>query len=81
LINAVELEALLDSLSHLQELRVRLGLMGARDDVVPENPAKLDRLAQAYGYEDGNAFLSRHESVIGTVRRIYEEGLERLKAR
>lgn len=80
LINAVELEELLEARTHLLAVRNRLGLLEYGDDLVPENPDKLDRLARAMGYEGGNAFLAFHGQVIDTVRAIYEEGLERLKA-
>lgn len=80
LINALEMEALLEALEHLLAVRLRLGLLGYTKDVVPENPDKLDHLAQVCGYENGYAFLMRHEHVIDSVRSIYTEGLERLRA-
>jgi hypothetical protein len=54
--------------------------LGFSDDVIPENPDKLARVAAVFGYADGNDFLAYHERVIDTVRGIYVEGLERLKA-
>jgi glutamate-ammonia-ligase adenylyltransferase len=80
LINAVETEQLLTALKHLIDVRARLALLGYKDDLVPENPDKLDRLAQVCGDKDGNAFLQRHEHMIATVRAIYLEGMERLRA-
>lgn len=80
LINAVETEQLLAALHHMQTVRFRLALLGFKDDLVPENPDKLDRLAHAWGDKDGNAFLERHEHMIDTVRAIYVEGMERLRA-
>jgi len=80
LINAVETEQLLAALRHLLDVRIRLVLLGFKDDLIPENPDKLDRLAHASGAEDGNAFLQVHEHMIDTVRAIYLEGMERLRA-
>lgn len=80
LINTVETEQLLAALSHLRTVRFRLALLGFKDDLVPENPDKLDRLAHAWGDKDGNAFLERHEHMLDTVRAIYTDGMERLRA-
>lgn len=79
LINAVEVETLLFARRHLVRLRQWLDLQGIEHDVLPENPDKLDRLARAFGLEDGNALLREHERVIVAVRAIYQDGLERLK--
>ena len=78
LINAVELAELLEARTHLLELRNRLALLGIADDLVPENPDKLDTLARTMGHADGNRFLAAHGRVIERVRTIYEEGLGRL---
>lgn len=80
LINTVEVEQLSHARAHLLEVRLRLGLLSLEQDVIPENPDKLDRLADSMGVESGNAFLARHEQVIESVRSIYQEGLERLRA-
>jgi glutamate-ammonia-ligase adenylyltransferase len=80
LINSVERDELLEARKHLREVRHRLSLLGFSDDVIPENPDKLARVAAVFGYADGNDFLAYHERVIDTVRGIYVEGLERLKA-
>lgn len=80
LINALETEALLEARTHLLEVRARLFLLGLTDDIVPENPDKLGRLAHAMGFADCNRFLARHEQIIGSVRTLLEEGLERLHA-
>lgn len=79
LLNAFELEALLEARRHLVATRNWLWFMGFADDIVPENPAKLDRLAHAMHFKDGNEFLRAHENAIEAVRGIYVEGLERLK--
>ncbi len=80
LINALEVELLLEAREHLLDLRNRLFLMGQGDDLVPENPERLDRLAHSLDFEQGNDFLAHHERIIETVRRLYIEGLERLRA-
>ncbi|MES1227880.1 MAG: hypothetical protein ABUL72_04360, partial [Armatimonadota bacterium] len=80
LINAIEAEQLLIAFHHLSDLRLRLALLGFKDDLVPENPDKLNRLAHVCGDKDANAFLQRHEHMIDTVRAIYLEGMERLRA-
>jgi glutamate-ammonia-ligase adenylyltransferase len=80
LINAVETEQLLAAIQHLLAVRTRLALLGFKDDLVPENPDKLDRLAHSMKEKDANEFLKRHEHMIETVRAIYNEGMERLRA-
>ncbi len=80
LINMIEVEQLLHAHAHLLEVRLRLSMLGLEQDVIPENPDKLDRLAESMVIESGNAFLARHEQAIDSVRSIYQEGLERLRA-
>ena len=80
LINAIEVELLLEARQHLLDLRTRLFLMGQNDDLVPENPDRLDRLAHILEFRDGNDFLAHHEEIIDGVRRLYTEALERLRA-
>ena len=79
LLNALEAEMLLDARRFLLDLRVRLYLNGMDDDLLPENPDKLDRLARGCGMPDGNSLLARHRSVVEPVRRLYMEALTRLK--
>lgn len=80
LINSVEHDVLGAARKHLLRVRARLWLLGFEGDVIPENPAKLDRLAGALGFLDGNSFLLEHEELRSAVRQIYQEGLERLRA-
>jgi [glutamine synthetase] adenylyltransferase / [glutamine synthetase]-adenylyl-L-tyrosine phosphorylase len=80
LIHAIEFEELLAGWKILGDTRDRLFLLGFTQDIVPENPDKLDRLAFATGMASGNDFLMRHERTIDTVRAIYTEGVDRLKA-
>lgn len=79
LIHALEFEVLLRARSELLRTRERLYLLGFTPDIVPENPDKLDRLARACGFSEGNAFLQSHERTIDDVRAIYKEGIDRLK--
>lgn len=79
LLNALEADTLVDAYRFLRELRAKIYLLGIDDDLLPENPDKLDRLAHACGFSDGNSLLSRHQSVVEPVRRLYVDGLERLK--
>ncbi len=78
-LNALEAELLLDARSFLLELRNRIFLLGIDEDLLPENPDKLDRLARSCGFSGGNLLLARHQSVVVPVRRLYLEGLDRLK--
>lgn len=80
LINALEYETLVQSHGYLQHLRHRLALLDFREDLVPENPDKLQRLAHVLDFDDGNSFLAYHRSVLETVRAIFTEGMERLRA-
>lgn len=80
LINAIEVEQFLIAREYLLRMRLWLGLQGLKKDLLPENPDKLDRLARANGFNEANVLLAHHEHVIDTVRAIYRDGLERLKA-
>ncbi len=80
LLNAVEVEGLLSARRHLLDLRSRLYLLEAKHDLVPENPDRLNRLAEALGLPDGNEFLRRHNLVTQWVRDLFLATLERLKA-
>jgi glutamate-ammonia-ligase adenylyltransferase len=77
-INAAEAIELETGREHLMRLRQWLVLQGISNDVMPENPDKLNRLAKACGSPDGNALLLSHQAVTSRVREIYEEGLTRL---
>ncbi len=79
LVHAVELEELSEALEYLMALRIHLWLLNNSNDVIPENPDKLDMLGHLLGFHDGNAFLAHHESIIRRVRQIFNEGIERLR--
>jgi len=80
LLNAVEAAILIEARKFLLELRIRIYLIGIDEDLLPENPDKLHRLARSCGLPDGNSLLARHQSLVDPVRRLYMEGLERLKS-
>jgi len=80
LLNAFEADLLLEGRRFLLELRSRIYFLGLDEDLLPENPDKLDRLARSCGFEDGNLLLAKHQSVVEPVRRLYIEGLDRLKS-
>ena len=79
LITSIEADELQEGHDHLLRTRHWLALQGIDDSIVPENPDRLGRLAMAMGFDDGNAFLSRHESTVSRVREIYEDGIARLR--
>jgi len=76
----LETEELAFAHTHLQSVRTSIALLGFEADLVPENPDKLDRLAQARQAENGNEFLKEHLAVTERVRAIYDEAMERLRA-
>jgi glutamate-ammonia-ligase adenylyltransferase len=80
LVNAVESELLLEAHRYLLELRTRIYLQGLPDNLLPENPDKLHRLAVSCGLPGANELLARHREVTEAVRRMYLDGLERLRA-
>lgn len=77
-LNAAELDELLLAHRHLMRVRFAIAMHGFDDDVLPENPAKLDRLGADLGLGNGTAFLSAHEDLRQAVRTIYSESIERL---
>ncbi len=56
-----------------------MDLQGIANDLLPENPDKLDRLADALGERNGHELLRRHGTITHAVRRMYDETLERLR--
>ncbi len=80
LLNALEVERLIEAYQHLVSVRNWLQILGIGDGhTTPENPDKLRDMARAVGLPDGNAFLRRHEAIVDNVHGIFAEGLERLK--
>jgi glutamate-ammonia-ligase adenylyltransferase len=79
IVNAVEAEMLVEARRHLLALQARIYLQGLPENLLPENPDKLNRLAATLGLGGANEMLARHLEVTEAVRRLYLEGLERLK--
>lgn len=78
LINSVEFEQLMSARRHLNQIRTSLTLLDYTKDILPENPDKLERLAQALGKANGYELQREHGVIIEQVRSIYLEGLQRL---
>jgi glutamate-ammonia-ligase adenylyltransferase len=72
-LNAAEIAVVRDAHSFLVALRDWLWLLGMPDDVLPENPHKLDHLARVMGLEEGNALLARHREHAEGVRALLED--------
>lgn len=77
--NVFERDMLLGALRWLLDLRHRLWLLDIPDDVLPENPERLGRLARALGQPDPNELLRHHARITGGVRDLFETGVARLQ--
>ncbi|HAY13335.1 MAG TPA: hypothetical protein DCY02_02565 [Armatimonadetes bacterium] len=62
-----------------QRLRMALACLAFDADVVPENPDKLDALAEVLKYEGGNAMLKEIQHGQTRVREIFDKGVRRLQ--
>jgi glutamate-ammonia-ligase adenylyltransferase len=62
--------ALLAARDHFDSVRFWIAMLGFEEDVLPENPAKLDNLGWNLGFERGQEFLAAHEKVRVTVRNL-----------
>lgn len=80
LLNAFEAEVLTEARNFLVTLRHRLALQGITDNLMPENPDRLDRLAAVLGIAGGNELLAKYQDMTDTVRKMYLEAAERLHA-
>lgn len=76
LLNAVETDTLVRAHRWLLNLRVGIWLQGIDNDVLPENPGRLNRIAEFMSEPDGNSLLAAHADVSQSVRRLYEMGWE-----
>jgi hypothetical protein len=76
LLNAVETDTLVRAHRWLLNLRVGIWLQGIDNDVLPENPGRLNRIAEFMLEPDGNSLLAAHADVSQSVRRLYEMGWE-----
>ncbi|MBX7132842.1 MAG: hypothetical protein K1X67_09225 [Fimbriimonadaceae bacterium] len=77
-LNAAELDELLSAHRHLLQVRFAIAMHGFDDDILPENPDKLERLGADLGFGSGVAFLAAHEDFRQAVRTIYSESIDRL---
>jgi glutamate-ammonia-ligase adenylyltransferase len=61
--------------THLVSSRVCIQLLGFELDVLPENPDRLDKLADAMGREEhgGTQLLEDHQRLTSRVRRLFDE--------
>jgi glutamate-ammonia-ligase adenylyltransferase len=78
-LNVFEAEILNDGLTFLLEVRMRLVLAGFEGDLIPENPDKLQMLAEPMGLVNANEFLDRKQRVCDDVRNLFQETIERLR--
>jgi len=76
LLNAIETEMLTGAHRWLLNLRVGIWLQGIDNDVLPENPVRLNRIAEFMDETDGNALLAKHAGMTQSVRQLYEMGWE-----
>lgn len=79
LMNAAEVEQAESAHRWLSEERHWLALHGFPEDTMPENPDKLARLAEVFGFDDGNALLRRYQQVQTVVRSLFEDTVARLR--
>jgi glutamine synthetase adenylyltransferase len=62
-----------------QRMRLALAVLAFDADVVPENPDKLDALAEVLKNETGNDLLRAIQQGQADVRRIFDKGVRRLQ--
>ena len=79
-LTAVEVGELADAWKFLRGARLRLALLGYNDEVLPENPDRLDRFGSVAGIGSANDVLSLFEHHKRRVRGHFEAVVERLKA-
>lgn len=78
-LNVFEAEILTIGLAFLLEVRMRLVLAGFEGDLIPENPDKLQMLAEPMGLTSANAFLDQKQRICDDVRNLFQETIERLR--
>jgi len=79
ILNAAEADLLREARTHLGRVRAHLVLLGIDDHRVPENPDRLQSLAEAMGDNSANDFLANHTRVTRSVRALWEETVVRLR--
>ena len=77
-LNTVELDALVGAWRFYSDLRARLALLGHNDEVLPENPDKLDRLAAVMSLSGPNAVIEAYQGHVARVRPLFLQTMERL---
>lgn len=80
ILTVIEGDELKRAWAFLFELRTRLFLFGVADDVLPENPDRLDKLSRVMDCGDANGLLKKFGQVTGSVRGLYEDGIRRMQA-
>lgn len=80
LVTVVEGDELIAAWSFLYELRTRLFLTGCPDDVLPENPDRLEKLGATMGLGDANGILREFQDRTRAVRGIFEEAQVRMRS-
>ncbi|MDR3687830.1 MAG: hypothetical protein P4L46_00525 [Fimbriimonas sp.] len=80
LLGADERTSMLEAHRFLLDLRYRVYLLGINGDILPDAPEKLDRLAESAGLQGGNSLLARYHSITASVRRMYLDAVERVRA-
>lgn len=80
LIHLAEYVELESGYQWLQSIRWWIELMGGTDDLMPENPDRLARLATVTGHGEPNQLLRYHHAITGRIRALYEELVTRLAA-
>lgn len=80
LLNALEADTIGEASRHLLSMRHRLILLGAEPDILPENPERLEQLAESMKFADAYDLMRRHEELRSAVRMIFDESMMRLRA-
>lgn len=79
-LDSVECTLLVDSYLEITRWRRHLALISEHEDLVPENPDKLQSLAMALGLPDENAVLKHHEERSRSVRALTDSILDRIRS-
>lgn len=79
-INAVEKDLMSEAWRFLVHLRLQLALLGYSDEVLPENPDKLDRIAMALGFSSGNEVIRTYEGHADALKGNFKATMGRLES-
>lgn len=80
-LNAFEFEQVNEAHRFLNALRWRIDFLGYPEWLMPENPDRLNKLAEHLNLTDGNALLAMHQSLTEASASLVQEQIERLKER